>query len=220
MKAQFVKTFIKAAAIVALATSIANCGAMPEESITETTYQPLSQPTAPTAPEVPTVTNTDEGEPTLIKDGCEAFGLVFDEANNTCVDDEHETNIISPPVTEEPTIIVETCEGMGLVEENGTCVEPTVDPIEPTEVFNFTVTPAQYQVVATWDADEKVSSYVVESTREGKPYTNVRYPTETSWTVSTSSCTSAYSFKLVANMVDGTTVESNPSPYLKPSNCE
>ena len=35
MKAQLVKTFIKAAAIVALATSIANCGAMPEESITE-----------------------------------------------------------------------------------------------------------------------------------------------------------------------------------------
>ena len=31
MKAQLVKTFIKAAAIVALATSIANCGAMPEE---------------------------------------------------------------------------------------------------------------------------------------------------------------------------------------------
>ncbi|MGB0140735.1 MAG: hypothetical protein ACPGCN_13455, partial [bacterium] len=119
-----------------------------------------------------------------------------------------------------PTIIVETCEGMGLVEDNGTCVEPTVDPIEPTEVFDFTVTPAQYKVIATWDADEKVSSYVVEITQEGKPYSNDRYPTGTSWTVSTLSCTSAYSFKLVANMVDGTTVESNPSPYLKPSNCE
>ena len=47
MKAQLVKTFIKAAAIVALATSIANCGAMPEESITETTYQPSSQPVDP-----------------------------------------------------------------------------------------------------------------------------------------------------------------------------
>ncbi|MGB1835054.1 MAG: hypothetical protein ACPHP9_15350, partial [bacterium] len=83
-----------------------------------------------------------------------------------------------------------------------------------------TVTPAQNQVIATWDADEKVSSYVVEITQEGKPYSNDRYPTGTSWTVSTYSCTSAYSFKLVANMVDGTTVESNPSPYLKPSNCE
>ncbi|MGA1231963.1 MAG: carbohydrate ABC transporter substrate-binding protein, partial [bacterium] len=70
MKAQFVKTFIKAAAIFALATSIANCGAMPEESITETTYQPSSQPTAPADPEVPTVTDTNEGE--LVKDGCEA----------------------------------------------------------------------------------------------------------------------------------------------------
>ena len=223
MKAQLVKTFIKAAAIVALATSIANCGAMPEESITESTYQPTSENTD-------TTTNNDDEEETThktpsrstepVKDGCEAFGLVYDAANNTCVEDDTDTNIINPPVTEEPTIIVETCEGMGLVEENGTCVEPTIDPIEPTEVFNFTVTPAQYQVVATWDADEKVSSYVVEITQEGKPYSNDRYPTGTSWTVSTVSCTSAYSFKLVANMVDGTTVESNPSPYLKPSNCE
>ena len=69
MKAQLVKTFIKAAAIVALATSIANCGAMPEESVTETTYQPSSQPAETTEP---------------IVDGCEAFGLVYDDANNTC----------------------------------------------------------------------------------------------------------------------------------------
>ena len=223
MKAQLVKTFIKAAAIVALATSIANCGAMPEESITESTYQPTSENTDKT-------TNNDDEEETTnktpsrstepVKDGCEAFGLVYDAANNTCVEDDTDTNIINPPVIEEPTIIVETCEGMGLVEENGTCVEPTIDPIEPTEVFNFTVTPAQYKVIATWDADQKVSSFLVEVTQEGKPYSNDRYPTGTSWTVSTYSCTSAYSFKLVANMVDGTTVESNPSPYLKPSNCE
>ena len=35
MKAQLVKTFIKAAAIVALTTSTANCGAMPEESVND-----------------------------------------------------------------------------------------------------------------------------------------------------------------------------------------
>ncbi|MGA1645981.1 MAG: hypothetical protein ACO4AV_13495, partial [bacterium] len=115
MKAQFVKTFIKAAAIFALATSIANCGAMPEESITETTYQPSSQPTAPADPEVPTVTDTNEGE--LVKDGCEAFGLVYDEANNTCVNDEHETNIINPPAT-----------------------------LEDYEYLNFTVTPGEFRV--------------------------------------------------------------------------
>ena len=214
MKAQLVKTFIKAAAIVALATSIANCGAMPEESITETTYQPSSQPVDPA------VDAEGDDDAVLIIDNCESWGFVYDPVNNTCVEDDTDTNIINPPVIEEPTIIVETCEGMGLVEENGTCVEPTIDPIEPTEVFNFTVTPAQYKVIATWDADQKVSSYVVEITQEGKPYSNDRYPTGTSWTVSTLSCTSAYSFKLVAKMVDGTTVESNPSPYLKPSNCE
>ena len=168
----------------------------------------------------PAVDADGDDDAVLIIDNCESWGFVYDPVNNTCVEDDTDTNIINPPVIEEPTIIVETCEGMGLVEENGTCVEPTIDPIEPTEVFNFTVTPAQYQVVATWDADEKVSSYEVEITQEGKPYSNDRYPTGTSWAVSTYSCTSAYSFKLVANMVDGTTVESNPSPYLKPSNCE
>ena len=123
MKAQFLKTFIKAAAIVALATSIANCGAMPEESITETTYQPSSPPTAPTA------TDESEGEGELIEDGCEAFGLVFDAANMTCVDDESEINIINPPVEgpTEPELVEDGCEAFGLIEENGTCVEPELE---------------------------------------------------------------------------------------------
>ena len=121
----------------------------------------------------PAVDADGDDDAVLIIDNCESWCFVYDSVNNTCVEDDTDTNIINPPVTEEPTIIVETCEGMGLVEENGTCVEPTIDPIEPTEE-----------------------------------------------TVSTFNCTSTYSFKLVANMVDGTTVESNPSPYLKPSNCE
>jgi hypothetical protein len=220
MKAQSIRKFIgataKAVVAITVLAAVTNCGAVPEEEIMAFDAQPVAPTPVVTEPETQFVCAAEyEGDSVVydntmtnvIKPGEESSEVVL--VNNS---------LLCEPDT--PTIIVETCEGMGLVEENGTCVEPTVDPIEPTEVFNFTVTPAQYQVVATWDADEKVSSYVVESTREGKPYTNVRYPTETSWTVSTSSCTSAYSFKLVANMVDGTTVESNPSPYLKPSNCE
>ena len=44
-----------------------------------------------------------------------AGALVYDSANNTCVEDDTDTNIINPPVTEEPTVIVETCEAFGLV---------------------------------------------------------------------------------------------------------
>ena len=78
MKAQLVKTFIKAAAILTLGISIANCGAMPEESITESTYQPTSENTDKT-------TNNDDEEETTnktpsrstepVKEGCEAFGF-------------------------------------------------------------------------------------------------------------------------------------------------
>ena len=71
MKAQLVKTFIKAVAIVALATSIANCGAMPEESITETIYQPSAQPVDPALdPE-------RDDDAVLIIDNCESWGLGF-----------------------------------------------------------------------------------------------------------------------------------------------
>jgi len=123
MKAQFVKTFIKAAAIVALATSIANCGAMPEESITETTYQPSSQPADPA------VDTEGDDEAEIIIDNCESWGMTYDVLNNTCVDDELDTNVIDPV---EPEIVVTTCEDFGLVEENGTCVNPIITP-EVTE---------------------------------------------------------------------------------------
>jgi hypothetical protein len=109
MKAQLVKIFIKATAILTLGMSIANCGAMPEESITESTSQPSSEETDTST------NNNDEDETTdrppsrskePVVDGCEAFGLVYDAANNTCVDDEFGTNIVDPMTPEEP--IVET----------------------------------------------------------------------------------------------------------------
>jgi len=188
MKAQFVKTFIKAAAIFALATSIANCGAMPEESITETTYQPSSQPTAPADPEVPTVTDTNEGE--LVKDGCEAFGLVYDEANNTCVNDEHETNIINPPAT-----------------------------LEDYEYLNFTVTPGEFRVDVSFTEIEGATSYKIERVREGSSRVDVVEVYGTTYGFLTYYC-SAYSYKLVAEMADGTTVETPATDYVVPTNCE
>jgi hypothetical protein len=223
MKAQFVKTFIKAAAIVALATSIANCGAMPEESITETTYQPSSQPTAPADPVEPTVTNTDESEPTLIKDGCEAFGFLYDAANNTCVDDEHETNIINPPVEDpnlDPDPIVDEPGDLG---GGDNVINPPTELNEEDDIisnFNFTVTPGEYKLVVTWNDQPGVSSYRLERTKEGNSYTNDWYPNgHTELTYATYFC-SAHSFKLVANMMDGSVIESIASDFVKPTNCE
>ena len=215
MKAQFVKTFIKAAAIFALATSIANCGAMPEESITETTYQPSSQPTAPTAPEVPTVTNTDEGEPTLIKDGCEAFGLVYDEANNTCVDDEHEINIINPPVTEEPEVPhVDEPGDLG-----GDNVINPPETLEDYEYLNFTVTPGERRVDVSFTKIEGATSHTIERVREGSSRVDVVEVYGTTYGFLTLYC-SAYSYKLVAEMADGTTVETPATDFVAPTNCE
>ena len=85
IKAQLVKTFIKAAAIVALATFIANFGAMPEESIAETTYQPSSQPVDPA------VDAERDDDAVLIIDSFESWGFVFDSVNNTCVEDDTDT---------------------------------------------------------------------------------------------------------------------------------
>ncbi|MFZ8920318.1 MAG: hypothetical protein ACO20P_12775 [bacterium] len=193
MKAQFVKTFIKAAAIFALATSIANCGAMPEESITESTYQPTSENTDKT-------TNNDDEEETTNKtpsrstepivDGCEAFGLVYDEVNNTCVDDEHETNIINPPAT-----------------------------LEDYEYLNFTVTPGERKLVATWTVDPNATSYTIEHNSVGAAYPTLSNTTGSTYTFATTFCTPK-EFKLVANMTDGSTVESSILGPFAPTNCE
>ena len=172
MKAQLVKTFIKAAAIVALATSIANCGAMPEESITETTYQPSSQPVDPA------VDAEGNDDAVLIIDNCESWGFVYDSVNNTCVEDDTDTNIINPPVTEEPTAVVE--EG---------------------EAFGFTVTPGNMHFLASWEADALVSNYTIEKWREGSSSPQETTTAGTKWTFATSFCT-AHSFELVATLTD------------------
>jgi hypothetical protein len=221
MKAQFVKTFIKAAAIVALATSIANCGAMPEESITETTYQPSSPPTAPTA------TDESEGEGELIEDGCEAFGLVFDAANMTCVDDESEINIINPPVEgpTEPELVEDGCEAFGLIEENGTCVEPELEletvevEVDPVDALNFVVTPGSNRIDVTFTRIEGATSYSILRFREGSSRVDYVPVNGTTYGFLTFYC-SAYSYKLVANMADGTTVETPATDYVAPTNCE
>jgi hypothetical protein len=230
MKAQLVKTFIKAAAIVALATSIANCGAMPEESITESTYQPSSEETDTST------NNSDEDETTdrpsrstePVVDGCEAFGLVYDAANNTCVDDDFGTNIVDPIAPEEP--IVETCEGMGLVDDpNGGCMTELVIAVpvaeEPTlgentkEVFDFTVTPGERKFVATWTVDPNATSYTIEHNSVGAAYPTLSNTTGSTYTFATTFCTPK-EFKLVANMTDGSTVESSILGPFAPTNCE
>jgi len=193
MKAQLVKIFIKAAAIVTLATSIANCGAMPEESITESTYQPTSENTDKT-------TNNDDEEETTNKtpsrstepivDGCEAFGLVYDEVNNTCVDDEGDNNVINPPAT-----------------------------LEDYEYLNFTVTPGEFRVDVSFTEIEGATSYKIERVREGSSRVDVVEVYGTTYGFLTYYC-STYSYKLVANMTDGSTVESSTLGPFKPTNCE
>ena len=217
MKAQLVKTFIKAAAIVALATSIANCGAMPEESITETTYQPSSQPVDPA------VDAEGDDNAVLIIDNCESWGFVYDSVNSTCVEDDTDTNIINPPVTEEPTVIVDNCEAFGLVYDEiaGECVtgiEPT-EAVEEGEAFGFTVTPGNMHFLATWEADALVSYYTIEKWREGSSSPQETTTAGTEWTFATAFCT-AHSFKLVATLTDGSTVETSLLGPFKPSNCE
>jgi len=221
MKAQFVKTFIKAAAIVALATSIANCGAMPEESITETTYQPSSPPTAPTA------TDESEGEGELIEDGCEAFGLVFDAANMTCVDDESEINIINPPVEgpTEPELVEDGCEAFGLIEENGTCVEPELEletvevEVDPADALNFVVTPGENRIDVTFTRIEGATSYSILRFREGSSREDWVPVNSTRYTFATFFCTT-HTYQLVAFMADGTTVKTPFTELITTTNCE
>ena len=221
MKAQFVKTFIKAAAIVALATSIANCGAMPEESITETTYQPSSPPTAPTA------TDESEGEGELIEDGCEAFGLVFDAANMTCVDDESEINIINPPVEgpTEPELVEDGCEAFGLIEENGTCVEPELEletvevEVDPVDALNFVVTPGSNRIDVTFTRIEGGLSYSILRFAEGSTREDWIPVNSSRYTFATFFCTT-HTYQLVAFMADGTTVKTPFTELITTTNCE
>jgi hypothetical protein len=197
---------------------------MPEESITETTYQPSSPPTAPTA------TDESEGEGELIEDGCEAFGLVFDAANMTCVDDESEINIINPPVDELPVVEEphdDSCESFGLVmNEAGTsCVKPELEletvevEVDPADALNFVVTPGENRIDVTFTRIEGATSYSILRFREGSSRVDYVPVNGTTYGFLTFYC-SAYSYKLVANMADGTTVETPATDYVAPTNCE
>ena len=199
-KTAMVAAFIAVAAI--------GCGELSEDV---TAYENGEYTPAPTAPAEPTVTETDEGEPNLVEDGCEAFGLVYDSANNTCVDDEFEINIVDPgpPHVEEPGDL------------GGGIIPVTVDTNELNDIiidFGFTVTPGKRKLVATWTYQPFVSSYRIERTKEGNSYSNDSYPTGTDWTYATTFC-SAHSFKLIATMMGGEVIESEASDFLKPTNC-
>jgi len=188
-----------------IAVSAIGCGELSEDV---TQYDTAVNTPAPTAPAEPTVIET--GEPNLVEDGCEAFGLVYDAANNTCVDDEFEINVIDPgpPHVEEPGDL------------GGVIDPPTVNEVDDTIIdFGFTVTPGKRKLVATWTDQPFVSSYRIERTKEGNSYSNDSYPTGTSWTYATTFC-SAHSFKLIATMMDGEIIESEATDYMKPSNCE
>jgi len=191
-----------------IAVAAIGCGELSEDVTSyENSYTPA--PTAPAEPTEPTVTTTEEGEPNLVEDGCEAFGLVYDAANNTCVDDEFEINVIDPgpPHVEEPGDL------------GGVINPPTVHEVDDIIDFGFTVTPGKRKLVATWTDQPNVSSYRIERTKEGNSYSNDSYPTGTSWTYATTFC-SNHSFKLIATMMDGEIIESEATDYMKPTNCE
>ena len=191
-----------------IAVAAIGCGELSEDVTSyENSYTPA--PTAPAEPTEPTVTTTEEGEPNLVEDGCEAFGLVYDAANNTCVDDEFEINVIDPgpPHVEEPGDL------------GGVVNPPTVHEVDDIIDFGFTVTPGKRKLVATWTDQPDVSSYRIERTKEGNSYSNDSYPTGTSWTYATTFC-SNHSFKLIATMMDGEIIESAATDYMKPTNCE
>ena len=191
-----------------IAVAAIGCGELSEDVTSyENSYTPA--PTAPAEPTEPTVTTTEEGEPNLVEDGCEAFGLVYDAANNTCVDDEFEINVIDPgpPHVEEPGDL------------GGVVNPPTVHEVDDIIDFGFTVTPGKRKLVATWTDQPNVSSYRIERTKEGNSYSNDSYPTGTSWTYATTFC-SNHSFKLIATMMDGEIIESAATDYMKPTNCE
>jgi hypothetical protein len=197
---------------------------MPEESITETTYQPSSPPTAPTA------TDESEGEGELIEDGCEAFGLVFDAANMTCVDDESEINIINPPVDELPVVEEphdDSCESFGLVmNEAGTsCVKPELEletvevEVDPADALNFVITPGENRIDVTFTRIEGATSYSILRFREGSNREDWVPVNSTRYTFATFFCTT-HTYQLVAFMADGTTVKTPFTELITTTNCE
>ena len=73
--------------------------------------------------------------------------------------------------------------------------------------------------LATWEADALVSYYTIEKWREGSSSPQGTTSAGTEWTFATGFCT-AHSFKLVATLTDGSTVETSLLGPFKPTNCE
>ena len=109
---------------------------------------------------------------------------------------------------------------MGLVDDdNGGCmeeptlIEPVIEVDDIVEPFNFKVESAPGATVADWDESADVNYF--ELIRYKGLYTAIYQPGQTGWTAYSWSCNGdGMSFKLVAHMKDGSTVESNVlGPY-------
>ena len=96
-----------------VAVAAIGCGVTPDETVTADTAS-YDAPTTPTTPAGPTID--------IVRENCESWGMVYDEANNTCLDD---GGIGTESGTDKTT---SSCEDYGLIEENGTCVEPPFNP--------------------------------------------------------------------------------------------
>ena len=238
-----------------VAVAAIGCGVTPDETVTADTAS-YDAPTTPTTPAGPTVD--------VVRENCESWGMTYDEATNTCLDDggigtesgtdkpttacedyglvEENGTCVEPegpvdpvdPVdpndgigtesgTDKPTT---TCEDYGLVEENGTCVEPETetDPIMPVvpvdyEDLNFTVTPGFLRIEVSFTEIEGATSYTIERVAEGSSTVNYVPVNGTTYSF-LAFCSTVYSYKLVANMADGTTVETPATDYVAPSNCQ
>ena len=100
-----------------IAVGAIGCGVTPDETVS---YDTAVYDT-PTVPAGPTID--------IVRENCESWGMVYDEANNTCLDD---GGIGTESGTDKPT---SSCADYGLIEENGTCVEaPLTPPVAEPEI--------------------------------------------------------------------------------------
>jgi len=117
-------TKFKMAMVASLvAVAAIGCGVTPDETVTADTA-------VYNAPADTDADRNDEDSVDIIVTNCESWGMTYDAINNTCVDDETDTNVIAPPP--EPERPTTSCADFGLIfdAENNTCVEPEL-PLAP-----------------------------------------------------------------------------------------
>ena len=117
-------TKFKMAMVASLvAVAAIGCGVTPDETVTADTA-------VYNAPVDTDAGRNDEDSVDIIVTNCESWGMTYDAINNTCVDDETDTNVIAPPP--EPEKPTTSCADFGLIfdAENNTCVEPEL-PLAP-----------------------------------------------------------------------------------------